>query len=30
MASRPKEMALEGTQYGGGHGAFTYSVMRAL
>ena len=30
MASRPKETALEGTQYGGGHGAFTYSVMRAL
>jgi tetratricopeptide (TPR) repeat protein len=30
MASRPKEMGLEGTQFGGGHGAFTYSVMRAL
>jgi tetratricopeptide (TPR) repeat protein len=30
MASRPKETSLEGTQFGGGHGAFTYSVMHAL
>jgi tetratricopeptide (TPR) repeat protein len=30
VASRPKELALEGTQYGGGHGAFTYSLLRAL
>ena len=30
MASRPKELSLEGTQYGGGHGAFTYSVLQGL
>ena len=30
MASRPKELAIEGPQFGGGHGAFTYSVMQAL
>ena len=30
MASRPKELSLEGTQFGGGHGAFTYSVMKGL
>ena len=30
MASRPKELAMEGPQFGGGHGAFTYSVMQAL
>jgi len=30
MASRPKELALEGPQFGGGHGAFTYSVIKAL
>jgi Flp pilus assembly protein TadD len=30
VASRPKELALEGAQYGGGHGAFTYSILRAL
>jgi tetratricopeptide (TPR) repeat protein len=30
MASRPKELAYEGTQFGGGHGAFTYSVLKAL
>ncbi len=30
MASRPKELGLEGSQFGGGHGAFTYSVLKAL
>jgi Tfp pilus assembly protein PilF len=30
MASRPKEVGVEGTQFGGGHGAFTYSLVRAL
>jgi tetratricopeptide (TPR) repeat protein len=30
MASRPKELAYEGTQYGGGHGAFTYSLLKAM
>ena len=30
MASRPKEVSYEGPQYGGGHGAFTYSVVKGL
>jgi tetratricopeptide (TPR) repeat protein len=30
VAARPKEVGIEGTQFGGGHGAFTYSVLRAL
>ncbi|MDE3195042.1 MAG: tetratricopeptide repeat protein, partial [Acidobacteriota bacterium] len=30
MASRPKELGVEGTQFGGGHGAFTYSLMKGL
>lgn len=30
MAARPKELSSEGPEFGGGHGAFTYSVMRAL
>ncbi len=30
MASRPKEVSSEGTQYGGGHGAFTWSILQAL
>ena len=30
MASRPKELATEGTQFGGGHGAFTWSILQAL
>jgi tetratricopeptide (TPR) repeat protein len=30
MASRPKEISLEGTQYGGGHGAFAYSLIKGL
>ena len=30
MATRPRELSLEGTQYGGGHGAFTYSLVKGL
>ncbi len=30
MAARPKELSIEGPQYGGGHGAFTYSVLKGL
>jgi len=30
MASRPKEVSYEGPQFGGGHGAFTYSVLKGL
>jgi len=30
MAARPRELSLEGTQYGGGHGAFTYSLVKGL
>jgi tetratricopeptide (TPR) repeat protein len=30
MAARPKEQSIEGQQYGGGHGAFTYSVLKGL
>jgi len=30
MAARPKELSLEGPVFGGGHGAFTYSVLKAL
>ena len=30
MATRPRELSMEGPQFGGGHGAFTYSVLRAL
>jgi hypothetical protein len=30
MASRPKELSYEGPQFGGGHGAFTYYVLKAL
>jgi len=30
MASRPRELSVEGPQYGGGHGAFTYSILRAF
>ncbi len=30
MASRPKEYSLEGTQFGGGHGALTYSIIKGL
>ncbi len=30
MAARPTEFSNEGPQYGGGHGAFTWSVLRGL
>lgn len=30
MAARPKEFSLEGPEYGGGHGAFTWSVLKGL
>jgi Flp pilus assembly protein TadD len=30
MAARPREVSLEGTQFGGGHGAFAYSVIKGL
>lgn len=30
MAARPKEVSYEGTAYGGGHGAFSYSVLKGL
>ncbi len=30
MAARPKEVSIEGPQFGGGHGAFTYSVLKGL
>ncbi len=30
MAARPKEVSFEGPEYGGGHGAFTWSVLRGL
>jgi tetratricopeptide (TPR) repeat protein len=30
MASRPKELATEGPQFGGGHGAFTWSLLEGL
>jgi len=30
MASRPKELATEGPQFGGGHGAFTWSLLQGL
>ena len=30
MAARPTELSLEGPDFGGGHGAFTYSVLRGL
>jgi tetratricopeptide (TPR) repeat protein len=30
MAARPKEVSQEGTQFGGGHGAFAYSVIKGL
>jgi uncharacterized caspase-like protein len=30
MAARPKELSNEGPEYGGGHGAFTWSLLRAL
>lgn len=30
MAARPSELSLEGPEFGGGHGAFTYSVLKGL
>jgi uncharacterized caspase-like protein len=30
MAARPTEVSNEGPEYGGGHGAFTWSVLRGL
>ena len=30
MAARPKEVSFEGPEFGGGHGAFTWSVLRGL
>jgi tetratricopeptide (TPR) repeat protein len=30
MAARPKEVSYEGPTFGGGHGAFTYSVLKGL
>jgi uncharacterized caspase-like protein len=30
MAARPKELSLEGPEFGGGHGAFTWAVLRGL
>ena len=30
MAARPRELSIEGPEFGGGHGAFTWSVMRGL
>ena len=30
MAARPREVSEEGMQFGGGHGAFTYSIVKGL
>jgi tetratricopeptide (TPR) repeat protein len=30
MASRPKEFSMEGPEFGGGHGAFSYYLLKAL
>ena len=30
MAARPTELSLEGPEFGGGHGAFTWSVLKGL
>jgi uncharacterized caspase-like protein len=30
MAARPRELSLEGPEFGGGHGAFSWSVLRGL
>jgi tetratricopeptide (TPR) repeat protein len=30
MAARPREVSIEGTQFGGGHGAFTYALVKGL
>jgi uncharacterized caspase-like protein len=30
MAARPKELSIEGPEFGGGHGAFTWSLLKGL
>jgi len=30
MSARPRELSVEGTQFGGGHGAFTYALVKGL
>src|SRR5262249_32827719 len=30
LASRPKELSMEGPQFGGGHGSFSYFVMKGM
>ena len=30
MAARPKELSMEGPEFGGGHGAFTWAVLQGL
>jgi Tfp pilus assembly protein PilF len=30
VSARPREVSQEGTQFGGGHGAFTYSLLKGL
>jgi uncharacterized caspase-like protein len=30
MAARPTELSREGPEFGGGHGAFTYSLLKGL
>ena len=30
MAARPRELSMEGPEFGGGHGAFSWSVLRGL
>jgi len=30
MSARPRELSEEGTQFGGGHGAFTYALIKGL
>ena len=30
MSAEPKEQSIEGAQFGGGHGAFTYAVLKGL
>jgi uncharacterized caspase-like protein len=30
MAARPKELSMESPEFGGGHGAFTWSVLKGL
>jgi uncharacterized caspase-like protein len=30
MSARPRELSLEGPEFGGGHGAFTWSVLKGL